>query len=172
MEMSGLDPEADRILEVATIVTDSHLNVLAEGPAIAVHQSDALLAGMDDWNIEHHTASGLVERVRCSSYTEAAAEEETLAFLRTYVGERESPLCGNSIGQDRRFIVRYMSELDAFLHYRNVDVSTVKELIRRWRPDLYSGVVKQGRHRALDDVRDSIDELRYYREHFFRIEKS
>lgn len=170
MEMSGLDPETDRVLEIATIVTDAHLNVLAEGPTIAVHQSEAVLQAMDDWNVEHHTASGLVDRVRQSRYTDADAERETLEFLSRYVGERESPLCGNSIGQDRRFIVKYMPRLDAFLHYRNLDVSTVKEIIRRWRPDLYAGLTKQGRHQAIDDVRDSIDELRYYREHFFRME--
>jgi len=139
---------------------------------IALHQSAELLAGMDDWNREHHTASGLVERVRNSSYSEVDAQEETLVFLRQYVGERESPLCGNSIGQDRRFIVRYMTGLDDYLHYRNVDVSTVKELIRRWRPDLYPGFVKEGQHQALDDVRDSIEELRYYRKHFFRTEQN
>ena len=171
MEMSGLDPNVDRILEVATIVTDSDLNIIAEGPAIAVHQDDKLLACMDDWNTRHHNDSGLVERVRNSPISETEAEQRTLAFLGRHVPEGKSPLCGNSIGQDRRFTVRYMPRLDSYFHYRNLDVSTVKELVRRWRPDLFPGIEKKGRHRALEDVRDSIDELRYYRDHFFKMEK-
>ncbi len=167
MEMTGLDPQADRILEIATVVTDSELNIIAEGPVIAVHQDDALLAGMDEWNTKHHNANGLVRRVKESKITESEAERQTLDFLRLHVDEGKSPLCGNSIGQDRRFMVRFMPKLDGFVHYRNLDVSTVKELIRRWRPDLFAGVEKQSHHKALDDVKDSIDELRYYRDHFF-----
>ncbi len=169
MEMTGLDPEVDRILEIATVVTDSNLDIIAEGPVIAVHQDDALLAGMDEWNTQHHNDNGLVQRVKVSKITESEAERQTLEFLRQHVDEGASPLCGNSIGQDRRFMVRYTPKLDSFLHYRNLDVSTVKELIRRWRPDLYAGVEKQSSHKALDDVKDSIDELRYYRDHFFNI---
>lgn len=169
MEMTGLDPEVDRILEVATIVTDSDLNIIAEGPVIAVHQDDALLAGMDAWNSQHHNDSGLIKRVKESNITETEAEQQTLDFLRQHVEERRSPLCGNSISQDRRFTVRFMPKLDSYFHYRNLDVSTVKELIRRWRPDLFPGIEKHGNHKALEDVKDSIDELRYYRDHFFNI---
>lgn len=172
MEMSGLDPEVDRILEIATIVTDSDLNIIAEGPVVAVHQDDALLAEMDEWNTQHHNDSGLVKRVKNSKFSESQAEQKTLNFLRRYVDEGKSPLCGNSIGQDRRFTVLYMPRLDSYLHYRNLDVSTVKELIRRWRPDLFPGLEKQGSHRALEDVKESINELRYYREHFFKINKN
>ena len=167
MEMSGLDPENDRILEIATVVTDSRLNVLAEGPSLIVHQAPEVLARMDEWNVSHHTESGLVDRVVTSSISEAMAEAETLAFVAQFVGSRQSPLCGNTIGQDRRFLVRYMPELEAYLHYRSIDVSTVKELAMRWRPSIMASVKKRSRHRALDDIRESIDELKVYQAAFF-----
>lgn len=169
MEMTGLDPDSDKVLEIAVIVTDKELTVLAEGPVIAVHQSDAVLAAMDDWCTRTHTQSGLVARVKASQYDEASAAAECLAFLRQWVPERSSPLCGNSIGQDRRFMVRHMPELEQFFHYRNVDVSTIKELVRRWQPQLLEGFNKQGAHLALDDIRESIAELKYYRETVFKI---
>lgn len=169
LEMTGLDPDKERIIEMATIVTDAELNVVAEGPVIAIHQPDSLLAAMDEWCTRTHGASGLTERVRQSTISEAEAEQQTLAFLKQYVAPGQSPLCGNSIGQDRRFLVKYMPELEGFFHYRNLDVSTIKELARRWRPDILAGVKKQGSHLALDDIRDSINELRHYREHFFRL---
>ncbi|MEW5249554.1 oligoribonuclease [Microbulbifer discodermiae] len=169
LEMTGLDPEAERIIEIATIVTDSNLNILAEGPVLAIHQSDTLLNAMDDWNTEQHGGSGLVTRVRESSLDECQAESETLEFLRQWVPEGTSPMCGNSIGQDRRFLVKYMPALERYFHYRNLDVSSVKELARRWRPDVLEGVQKQSCHLALEDIRDSINELRHYREHFFRL---
>ncbi len=165
LEMTGLDPDADRIIEIATIVTDSQLEVVAEGPVIAVHQPDSLLDTMDEWNTRHHNNSGLVERVRASSYSEADAERETLDFLVRHVDKGASPMCGNSICQDRRFLWRSMSELEAFFHYRNLDVSTLKELARRWVPGVLDGLTKQNTHRALDDIRESIEELRYYRRH-------
>ena len=170
LEMTGLDPEVDRILEVATLVTDSDLNLLAEGPVFAVHQPEELISSMDEWNTEHHTASGLIDRVRADGVSEREAEERTLAFLKDWVDERTSPLCGNSIGQDRRFLVRYMQDLENFLHYRNIDVSTVKELAVRWRPEVAKGVVKKNVHRALDDIIESIEELKYYRANFFRLD--
>ncbi|MFC6634105.1 oligoribonuclease [Microbulbifer taiwanensis] len=169
LEMTGLDPEKERIIEIATIVTDSKLNILAEGPVMAVHQGDALLNAMDDWNTEQHGGSGLVARVKESTISERDAERETIEFLRHWVPEGASPMCGNSIGQDRRFLVRYMPQLEAYFHYRNLDVSSVKELARRWRPDVLEGVKKQSNHLALDDIRDSIEELKHYREHFFRL---
>jgi oligoribonuclease len=169
LEMSGLDPETERILEVATIITDSSLNVLEEGPVVFVKQDRKLLNAMDDWNTDHHTSSGLVELVEKEGVTEAEAEKITLDFIKRYAKEGTSPLCGNSISHDRRFLVKYMPVLDAYLHYRNLDVSTIKELCARWRPDLYSGIKKRSRHRALDDIRESIDELRYYRDHFFKL---
>lgn len=169
MEMTGLDPEREKVLEIAMIVTDKELNVLAEGPVIAVHQSDEVLAGMDEWCTRTHTGSGLVARVRASQYDEAAASAECLAFLRQWVPERGSPLCGNSIGQDRRFMVRHMPQLEAFFHYRNVDVSTIKELVRRWKPELLDQFKKKGTHLALDDIRESIAELQFYRAHVFAI---
>ncbi|MBD3648024.1 MAG: oligoribonuclease [Pseudomonadales bacterium] len=169
LEMTGLDPDADRILEIATIVTDSSLNILEEGPSLAIRQSEELLAGMDEWNTEHHAATGLIDRVRSEGVSEQEAERQTLDFIKKYVGERESPLCGNSIGQDRRFLNRYMPGLIAWLHYRSVDVSTIKELALRWHPDVYHGVQKRNAHRAMDDVRESIGELRYYRDRFFRL---
>lgn len=169
LEMTGLDPDRDRIIEIATIVTDSHLNTLAEGPVIAVHQSDAALDAMDEWNTRQHGGSGLVERVRASRHDEAAAEQETLEFLARWVPAGASPICGNSICQDRRFLARYMPRLEAWFHYRNLDVSTLKILMQRWRPELEAGLQKGGTHLALDDIRDSIAELRYYREHFLRM---
>ncbi len=169
MEMTGLDPEENVVLEIATIVTDKDLNVLAEGPVIAIHQSDEELAKMDEWNVNTHTKSGLVARVKASQHDEAKAVAETLAFIRQWVPERTSPLCGNSIGQDRRFMVKHMSELEAFFHYRNVDVSTIKELVRRWQPALLDQFKKSGTHQALDDIRESIAELQFYRSHVFKI---
>lgn len=169
LEMSGLDPRRERILEIATIVTDSELNVVAEGPEIVVHQPDALLAAMDEWNTTHHRDSGLTERVRASTVGEAEAEERTLAFLRRHCAEGEAVLAGNSIWQDRRFLVEGMPRLLAFLHYRMVDVSSVKELVRRWYPAVLEAAPRKvGAHRALDDVRESIEELRHYRAHAFR----
>ncbi|WP_116475646.1 oligoribonuclease [Zobellella maritima] len=169
LEMTGLDPEENRIIEIASIVTDKELNVLAEGPVLAIHQSEAELAKMDEWNVRTHTGSGLVERVRSSKVDEALAVEQTLAFLRQWVPEGVSPMCGNSIGQDRRFMVKHMPELEAFFHYRNIDVSTVKELVRRWQPALLEQFTKKGSHQALDDIRESIDELRFYRAQVFKI---
>ena len=169
MEMTGLDPEENVVLEIATIVTDKDLNVLAEGPVIAIHQSEEELGKMDDWNVNTHTKSGLVARVKASEYDEAKAVAETLAFIRQWVPERTSPLCGNSIGQDRRFMVKHMGELEAFFHYRNVDVSTIKELVRRWQPELLEKFTKSGSHQALDDIRESIAELQFYRAHVFKI---
>jgi len=167
LEMTGLEPERDVIIEIATIVTDSDLNILAEGPMIAIHQSDEILNGMDEWNTKQHNKSGLVARVKASGYTALQAESETIAFLSKYVGPGKSPMCGNTICQDRRFIYRYMPALGEFFHYRNLDVSTVKELAKRWQPSLMKGVVKKSKHLALDDIKDSINELQYYREHFF-----
>lgn len=171
LEMTGLDPDKERIIEIATIVTDSELNIIAEGPVLAVHQPDSLLDAMDEWCTRTHGESGLTQRVKESSVSEADAESETLEFLKQHLESGQSPLCGNSIGQDRRFLVRYMPALEAFFHYRNLDVSTIKELARRWRPDVLKGVEKKGTHLALDDIRDSINELQHYREHFFRLEE-
>ena len=167
LEMTGLDPEQDRIIEIATIITDSELNILAEGPSLVVHQVAEVMAGMDEWNVSPHTESGLVERVSNSPLSEAAAEAETLAFVEQYVEPGQSPLCGNTIGQDRRFLCRYMPDLEAYLHYRNIDVSTVKELAVRWRPAVTASVKKTAKHRALDDIRESIEELKVYRAEFF-----
>ncbi|GJM14403.1 MAG: oligoribonuclease [Pseudohongiella sp.] len=168
LEMTGLNPEQDRIIEIATLVTDSELNTLAEGPTIAIHQTAGVMAGMDEWNQTHHGASGLIDRVARSSISEQEAERETIEFLRPLVDANTSPMCGNSICQDRRFLARYMPLLERYFHYRNLDVSTVKELARRWRPQLLDGLTKNGRHQAMDDIKDSIAELRYYREHFIR----
>jgi len=167
--MTGLIPETDLIIEIATLVTDANLNVLAEGPVLAIKQPDAALAGMDAWNQKHHGASGLIERVKSSTVDEAEAVRQTLEFLRGYIVPGKSPMCGNSICQDRRFMARLMPELEAFFHYRNLDVSTLKELARLWKPELTSGFVKQGAHLALDDVLESIGELKYYRECFIRL---
>ncbi len=169
LEMTGLSPERDRILEIATVVTDQHLDVLAEGPVLAIHQPEERLIAMDAWNTKQHHASGLVARVRETSCTEQEAERQTLAFLSTYLDAGKSPMCGNSICQDRRFLANYMPNLAAFFHYRNLDVSTLKELVARWSPTLLSGVKKHSKHLALADIHDSIDELRYYREHFIQL---
>jgi len=169
LEMTGLDPQNDRIIEIATVVTDGQLNELAEGPVLAIHQPDAVLEAMDEWNTRQHGGSGLTGRVRCSETDTAAAERATLVFLRDWVAEGASPMCGNSICQDRRFMARLMPELERFFHYRNLDVSSVKELARRWAPDVYKGFDKDSSHLALDDIRDSIAELRRYREHFLKI---
>ena len=170
LEMTGLVPETDDIIEIATIVTDKELNILAEGPVFAIHQDEAALARMDDWNQKQHGSSGLIQRVRDSQIDLAEAQRQTLAFLQQYVPERTSPMCGNSICQDRRFLARHMPALERFFHYRNLDVSTVKELARRWAPGLSGGFVKQGAHLALDDIRESIRELQYYRQHFVAVE--
>lgn len=156
LEMTGLDPERDRIIEIATLVTDANLNILAEGPTIAVHQSDEQLALMDDWNVRTHTASGLVERVKASTMGDREAELATLEFLKQWVPAGKSPICGNSIGQDRRFLFKYMPELEAYFHYRYLDVSTLKELARRWKPEILDGFTKQGTHQAMDDIRESV----------------
>ena len=169
LEMTGLDPDNDLIIEIATVVTDKYLNVLATGPVVAVHQSDKVLAAMDDWNQEHHGKSGLIERVKASRIDETEAMQQSLEFIQQWVGAGESPMCGNSIGQDRRFLYRYMPELEKYFHYRNIDVSTMKELARRWSPAIFDGVQKKETHRALDDVLESIDELKHYREHFIKI---
>jgi oligoribonuclease len=169
LEMTGLDPERERIIEIATLVTDGELNVVAEGPELVLHQPEPVLDAMDEWNKKHHGDSGLVDRVRASTVSEAEAEAQIVAFLREHVGEREAPLAGNSIHQDRRFLARYMPTLDAYLHYRLVDVSTVKELVARWHPEIYAKRPhKQATHRALEDIRESIEELRYYRAAAFK----
>ena len=169
MEMSGLDPDKDRVLEVAIVVTDSELNTVAAAPVLVVHQSDEVLAQMDDWNTSTHSKSGLIARVRASTLTEAQVEQQMLAFLTPLVPLRLSPMCGNSVHQDRRFMVHYMPQLEAFFLYRNLDVSTLKELARRWKPRIMAGFVKQGKHEALADIYESIEELKYYREHFLRL---
>jgi oligoribonuclease len=169
LEMTGLDPERERILEMATLITDSSLEVVAEGPELVVHQPDELLAAMDEWNAKHHGESGLVGRVRASRVSEAEAEERTLAFVAAHCPAGTAPLCGNSVWQDRRFLARYMPRLDAHLHYRIVDVSTVKELARRWNPEVFAGAPeKKGAHRALNDIRESLAELAWYRSALFR----
>jgi oligoribonuclease len=169
LEMTGLEPERDVVIEIATIITDTDLNTLAEGPVIALHQSDARLDGMDEWNTTHHNRSGLVDRVKASKHNEQSATKETIAFMEQWVPPGASPMCGNTICQDRRFMARHLPELEAFFHYRNLDVSTLKILMQRWRPELESGIIKTGAHLALDDIRESIDEMRYYREHFLRL---
>ena len=168
LEMTGLDPDSDVIIEIATIVTDSDLTILAEGPVMAVHQSDQVLAGMDEWCTTQHGKSGLTQRVIDSQISEAQAEQATLAFLNEWVDERASPMCGNSICQDRRFLYRYMPKLEAFFHYRNLDVSTLKELARRWQPKALEGFTKSATHLALDDIRESIAELQHYRKTFIQ----
>ena len=169
MEMTGLDPEKERIIEVAIVVTDSQLVTVAEAPVLVVHQSDELLDGMDAWNKGTHGRSGLIDKVRASTLTEEQAESTLLDFLAQYVPPGKSPLCGNTISQDRRFMVRYMPRLEAYFHYRNLDVSTLKELCRRWKPEIYKGFEKKSRHEALADIYESIDELKYYREHFLKV---
>jgi oligoribonuclease len=168
MEMTGLDPDKDRIIEVAAVVTDPELNILAQGPVFAIHQSDAMLDGMDAWNKGTHGRSGLIERVKTSTVTEAEAEVQLIEFLKRYVPNGKSPMCGNSICQDRRFMARGMPKLEAFFHYRNLDVSTLKELCKRWKPAIASGFKKHQMHTALADIIESIEELRYYREHFIK----
>ncbi|MBU3020837.1 oligoribonuclease [Aestuariibacter sp. A3R04] len=169
MEMTGLDPETCKVLEIATIVTDPQLNVLAEGPVIAIHQPDDILDGMDEWCTRVHGNSGLTARCRESMISEAEAAEQTIAFLSQYVAAGKSPLCGNTIGQDRRFMVKYMPTLEAYFHYRSIDVSSIKELVKRWKPEILNGFTKQGVHLALDDIRESIAELKFYREKVFTI---
>jgi oligoribonuclease len=169
MEMSGLLPDTDRILELAAVVTDAQLNVIAESPVLVVHQSDAVLDGMDAWNKGTHGRSGLIDKVKASTLDEEAATDAMLAFLKEHVPAGKSPMCGNSICQDRRFMARYMPRLEVFFHYRNLDVSVFKELSRRWRPDIYAGFKKASRHEALADIYESIDELKYYREHFLNM---
>lgn len=166
LEMTGLNTDTDLIIEIATVITDKNLNILAQGPVLAVHQSDVALAAMDDWNQKYHGQSGLIDRARASTIDEAEAEQLTLAFIREWVPENKSPICGNSICQDRRFLYRYMPELEAYFHYRNLDVSTLKELVARWAPELKGGFNKKTTHMALSDIIESIEELRYYRDHF------
>ncbi|MEM8497004.1 MAG: oligoribonuclease [Pseudomonadota bacterium] len=166
LEMTGLDPFNDVIIEIATIVTDANLETVAEGPTIAIHQPDRILDAMDAWNTRQHGQSGLVDRVRESQYSVEQAAGETLDFLREHVEKNQSPMCGNTICQDRRFMAKWMPELEAFFHYRNLDVSALKELARRWKPEILPGFKKQGSHLAMDDIRDSIAELQYYRAHF------
>lgn len=172
MEMTGLDADKERIIEVAMIITDSDLNVLAQSPILVVHQSDELLAAMDEWNTATHTRTGLVDRVKASALSEADVEAQMLAFMQQYVPEKTSPMCGNSVHQDRRFMQKYMPKLEAYFHYRNLDVSTLKELAKRWHPEVAKGVVKKGAHQALADIEESIEEMRYYREHFLRLKES
>jgi len=168
MEMSGLNSDRDCIIEVALVVTDSQLNVVAEAPVLVVHQSDAVLDGMDNWNKSTHAKSGLIDKIKASTLTEAEVEARMLAFLQQHVPAGISPMCGNSICQDRRFLARSMPQLEAYFHYRNLDVSTLKELVKRWKPEIAAGLTKQSKHEALADIYDSIVEMKYYREHFLR----
>jgi oligoribonuclease len=170
MEMTGLEPDTDRIIEVAVVVTDMHLNVLAEGPVFAIHQSDETLDKMDAWNKGTHGRSGLIDKVKASTVDEAAAEKELIHFISRYIPKSGSPMCGNTIGQDRRFLVKYMPKLEAYFHYRNLDVSTLKELAKRWKPAAYNGFKKQQAHTALADVHESIEELAHYRDTFLRLQ--
>lgn len=169
MEMTGLFPDTDRIIEVALIVTDSNLETVAEAPVLVVHQPDSVLDGMDDWNKSTHAKSGLIGRVKAATLDEAAAEMQMLEFLRQHVPPKTSPMCGNSICQDRRFLARWMPQLEDYFHYRNLDVSTLKELARRWKPEVASGIKKHGKHEALADIQESIAEMKHYREHFIRL---
>ncbi|WP_010598461.1 oligoribonuclease [Rickettsiella massiliensis] len=169
LEMTGLDTTQDKIIEIATIITNSQLEIIAEGPVFAIFQEESILASMDDWNKKQHKGSGLLERVRASAISEQIAEKETLDFIMTHVPPNKSPMCGNSICQDRRFLARCMPSLERYFHYRNLDVSTLKELAHRWKPRITDGLKRKSRHLALEDVRDSIEELRYYREHFFNL---
>lgn len=166
LEMTGLNPEQDRIIEIATVVTDNNLEILAEGPVFAIHQTDAILNAMDEWNTKHHGKSGLIERVKQSKVTEEEAQTETIEFLMQYVPCGKSPMCGNTIYQDRKFLSKWMPKLEQYFHYRNLDVSTIKILAKRWRPNITKGFKKKSKHIALEDIRDSIAELCYYRDHF------
>lgn len=170
MEMTGLNPDSDKIIEVAMIVTDQNLNILAQSEVYAVHQSDDILNGMDEWNTSTHGRTGLTDRVKASTLDEATVEAALLAFMHTWVPEKTTPMCGNTIHQDRRFMARWMPQLEAYFHYRNLDVSTLKELARRWRPEIAKGVVKRGAHQALDDILESIEEMKYYRDHFLKLD--
>lgn len=169
MEMTGLNPDTDRIIEVAMIITDSDLNILAQSEVLVIHQPDSIIDHMDKWNTTTHTRTGLVDKVKASTLTETEAEEKLLAFISEWIPEKASPMCGNSIHQDRRFMVRHMPRLEAYFHYRNLDVSTLKELARRWNPAIVKGISKKGAHQALDDIKESIEEMAYYREHFLTI---
>ena len=169
MEMTGLNPDSDRIIEIAFVITDSRLNTIVEGPTWVLHQTDAALDAMDDWNKGTHGRSGLIAKVKASTLTEAEVEQQCLDFLKLYVPERTSPMCGNSICQDRRFMARHMPKLEAYFHYRNLDVSTLKELCKRWKPELAKGVVKNGKHEAMADINESIEEMKYYRDNFIRL---
>jgi oligoribonuclease len=169
LEMTGLDPERDAIIEIATLITDSDLNLIAEGPELAISQPESLLAGMDEWNQTHHAASGLLDRVRASKVSNAEAQAQTLNFISQHVEPNTAPLCGNSVWQDRRFLTRYMSDLEGYLHYRLIDVSTLKELAIRWAPQVLNGFSKDNTHTALSDIRESVAELRHYREHFIKL---
>ncbi len=169
MEMTGLNPDTDKIIEAAMIITDKDLNILAQSPVYVIHQSDEILGGMDEWNTNTHTRTGLIDRVKASTFNEEQVEKELLEFMRQWVPERTAPMCGNTIHQDRRFMARWMPQLEQYFHYRNVDVSTLKELARRWKPEVVKGVVKKGAHQALDDIQESIEEMKYYREHFIKL---
>jgi oligoribonuclease len=169
LEMTGLKPDSDRIIEVAIVVTDANLQTVGEAPVYALHQPDEVMGAMDSWNKSTHGRSGLIERVRVSSFNEAQVEAELIAFLAPLISSNTSPMCGNSVCQDRRFLARHMPKLEAYFHYRNLDVSTLKELVRRWKPELMAGLNKQGKHEALADIYESIAELRYYREHFLKL---
>ncbi len=169
MEMSGLDPDRDKVLEVAIVITDGDLKTVAEAPVFVVHQDDAVIASMDDWNQKTHAKSGLIDRVKASTLSESDVEDRMVAFLADFVPPKISPMCGNSVHQDRRFMARHLPKLEAFFHYRNLDVSTLKELARRWKPKLLEGLTKHGKHEALADIHESIEELRYYREHFIKL---
>jgi oligoribonuclease len=169
LEMTGLNPETDRIIEAAIVVTDSNLETIAEAPTLVVHQSDSVLDGMDKWNTSTHGKSGLIDKVKASTLTEADVEAQMVEFMQQYVPIRISPMCGNSICQDRRFLARWMPKFEEYFHYRNLDVSTIKELAKRWKPDMTKGLKKHGKHEALADIYESIEELRHYREHFFKL---
>lgn len=169
LEMTGLEPAVDRVIEIATLVTDQDLNIIAQGPVLAIYQTDDVLAGMDDWNQKHHGESGLIERVRASKCSEQDAITQTIDFLTQYVPKGASPMCGNSIGQDRRFLNKYMLELEEYFHYRNIDVSTIKELVRRWSPETMNGFSKKNTHQALEDIKESIAEMQFYRSEVFKI---
>ncbi|QRN41569.1 MAG: oligoribonuclease [Neisseriaceae bacterium] len=172
LEMTGLDPEIERIIEAAIVVTDKDLVILAQSPIYVIHQDDSILDRMDVWNTQTHTRTGLVDRVRASNLTEREAEQAMLEFIKAWVPATQTPLCGNTIHQDRRFLQKYMPELESYFHYRNIDVSTIKELVRRWKPEILKGIVKKGAHQALEDIIESIEEMKYYRKYFFDLSKS